>query len=98
MLSKNLSAMRKLLPALGGTAALTLALASTAFAEDAPAMLTQDNANILWTLIAAILVMFMQAGFALVECGFTRAKNASNILMKNVLDFAAGSSSWSVTA
>lgn len=90
MLSTRLSHMRKLLPALGGTAALTLALATTAFAEDAPAMLTQDNANILWTLVAAILVMFMQAGFAMVECGFTRAKNAGNILMKNFLDFAAG--------
>ncbi|MFV0346994.1 MAG: ammonium transporter [Halodesulfovibrio sp.] len=91
MHSKRISQLRKLLPALGGTAALTLLLSTTAMAEDAPAMLTQDNANILWTLVAAILVMFMQAGFALVECGFTRAKNASNILMKNVLDFAAGS-------
>lgn len=61
-----------------------------ALAEDAPAMLTQDNANILWTLIAAILVMFMQAGFAMVEAGFTRAKNAANIIMKNFLDFSAG--------
>ncbi|MBU1003898.1 MAG: ammonium transporter [Proteobacteria bacterium] len=61
-----------------------------ALAEEAPAMLTQDNANILWTLIAAVLVMFMQAGFAMVECGFTRAKNAGNILMKNFLDFSAG--------
>ena len=91
MHSKRISQLRKLLPALGGTAALTLLLSTTAMAEDAPAMLTQDNANIMWTLLAAILVMFMQAGFALVECGFTRAKNASNILMKNVLDFAAGS-------
>ncbi len=53
--------------------------------------LTQTNANILWTLVAAILVMFMQAGFAMVECGFTRAKNAGNILMKNFLDYSAGS-------
>lgn len=54
-------------------------------------LLTQDNANILWTLIAAVLVMFMQAGFAMVESGFTRAKNAGNILMKNLIDFAFGS-------
>lgn len=54
-------------------------------------MLTQDNANILWTLIAAVLVFFMQAGFAMVESGFTRAKNSVNILMKNLLDFSAGS-------
>ncbi|MDY7000618.1 MAG: ammonium transporter, partial [Thermodesulfobacteriota bacterium] len=65
--------------------------ANPAWAEEAPAMLTQDNANILWTLVAAILVMFMQPGFALVECGFTRAKNAGNILMKNFLDYSAGS-------
>ncbi len=53
--------------------------------------LSQTHGNILWTLIAAILVMFMQAGFACVEAGFTRAKSAGNILMKNFLDFAAGS-------
>lgn len=45
----------------------------------------------MWLLIAAFLVMFMQAGFALVEAGFTRSKNSSNILMKNLMDFAIGS-------
>lgn len=45
----------------------------------------------LWTCLAAFLVFFMQAGFALVECGFTRAKNACNIIMKNVMDFSIGS-------
>lgn len=45
----------------------------------------------IWVLIATCLVMFMQAGFALVEVGFTRAKNAANILMKNLMDFAVGS-------
>ncbi|MFV0422032.1 ammonium transporter [Oleidesulfovibrio sp.] len=65
--------------------------ASPAMADEAPAMLSQQHGNILWTLVAAILVMFMQAGFAMVECGFTRAKNAGNILMKNFVDFAAGS-------
>jgi Amt family ammonium transporter len=44
-----------------------------------------------WTLIAAFLVFFMQAGFAMVETGFTRAKNASNIIMKNLMDFCIGS-------
>ncbi len=47
--------------------------------------------NTMWTLIAAFLVFFMQAGFAMVEVGFTRAKNASNILMKNLMDFSVGS-------
>ena len=53
--------------------------------------LVQSNLNVVWTLVAAILVFTMQAGFALVETGFTRAKNAANIMMKNLMDFAAGS-------
>ncbi len=44
----------------------------------------------IWTLMAAFLVFFMQAGFALVESGFVRAKNACNIIMKNVMDFSVG--------
>ncbi len=51
----------------------------------------QTNINIVWTCIAAFLVFFMQPGFAMVECGFTRAKNAVNILMKNLMDFSIGS-------
>ena len=47
--------------------------------------------NIVWTMVAAILVFFMQAGFAAVEAGFTRAKNAGNIIMKNLMDFVLGS-------
>lgn len=45
----------------------------------------------LWVLIAAAMVFLMQAGFAMVETGFTRAKNAGNIIMKNVMDFSVGS-------
>lgn len=44
-----------------------------------------------WVLLAAMLVFFMQPGFALVEAGFTRSKNTANILMKNFLDFMLGS-------
>jgi Amt family ammonium transporter len=51
----------------------------------------QLNINIVWTCVAAFLVFFMQAGFAMVEAGFTRAKNAVNILMKNLMDFSVGS-------
>ena len=47
--------------------------------------------NWLWTCLAAFLVFFMQAGFSLVEAGFTRAKNAVNILMKNLMDLSCGS-------
>jgi len=53
--------------------------------------LVQSHADYVWTLVAAALVFFMQAGFALVECGFTRAKNAVNIMMKNLMDFSVGS-------
>ena len=44
-----------------------------------------------WILLAAVLVFFMQAGFAMVEAGFTRAKNVGNIIMKNFMDFSIGS-------
>ena len=43
-----------------------------------------------WVLLGAALVFFMQAGFAMVETGFTRAKNAGNIIMKNLMDFSLG--------
>ena len=46
--------------------------------------------DIMWTMIAAFLVFFMQAGFAMVETGFTRAKNSGNIIMKNLMDFVLG--------
>lgn len=44
----------------------------------------------IWYLVGAALVFFMQAGFAMVEAGFTRAKNAGNIIMKNLMDFCIG--------
>ena len=47
--------------------------------------------NTLWVLITAVLVFFMQTGFALVETGFTRTKNTTNILFKNLMDFSIGS-------
>ncbi len=50
----------------------------------------QKNADIVWTVVCAALVFFMQAGFAMVETGFTRAKNAGNIMMKNLMDFCVG--------
>ena len=53
--------------------------------------------NTIWTLIAAILVFMMQAGFAMLETGFTRAKNATNIMMKNLMDFSIGTLAfWAV--
>jgi Amt family ammonium transporter len=59
--------------------------------------LVQTHADYVWTLVAAALVFFMQAGFAMVETGFTRAKNAVNIMMKNLMDFSMGSIAyWAV--
>ena len=46
--------------------------------------------NTIWVLVGAALVFFMQAGFAMVETGLTRAKNAGNIIMKNLMDFCIG--------
>ncbi len=65
--------------------------APTALSNKEAIDLVQTHANYLWTLVAAALVFFMQAGFAMVEAGFTRAKNAVNILMKNLMDFSMGS-------
>lgn len=52
---------------------------------------TIDALDTVWLLVTAFLVFFMQAGFALVEGGFVRAKNIVNIMMKNMFDFAVGS-------
>ncbi len=62
-----------------------------AFADEATTAANAVAINTVWTLIAAFLVFFMQAGFAMVETGFTRAKNAANIMMKNLMDFCIGS-------
>ncbi len=65
-------------------------LSSTASAQEpgiAEIALAVDQ---IWLVVAAAMVMFMQAGFAMVEAGFTRAKNAANIIMKNLMDFSVG--------
>jgi len=48
---------------------------------------TKSDLDTVWVIIAGILVMFMQAGFAMLEAGFIRAKNSVNLIMKNVMDF-----------
>jgi len=65
--------------------------AAGGFAGDSTVQSNALSIDVMWTLIAAFLVFFMQAGFAMVESGFTRAKNASNIMMKNLMDFSVGS-------
>ncbi len=86
--------MRKRLLAFGGLSALALfgPLAGTAMAQEVEEVATAvDN---VWVVVAGILVMFMQPGFALVEAGFTRAKNTANIVMKNFMDFSVGAISY----
>ena len=71
--------------------AAVVALASPAGAQELePVELVQKNLDNVFVLICAALVIFMQAGFALVEAGFTRAKSVSNIMLKNLIDFCAG--------
>src|SRR5204863_1883385 len=52
--------------------------------------------NLTWLMLGGILVLFMQAGFALVETGFTRAKNAAHTMMMNMVIFALGVVGWFV--
>jgi Amt family ammonium transporter len=71
-----------------GTVGFVLAGPAGAQAEEIdPVQVNLDN---VWVLLCAVLVIFMQAGFALVEAGLTRAKSVANIMMKNLIDFCAG--------
>ena len=86
--------LRRPLGMLGG-ALLAMAVFSSAAAQEAPT--TEDQITDLvtaidtaWLLVTASMVFFMQAGFAMVESGFIRAKNTSNVLMKNMLDACVG--------
>jgi Amt family ammonium transporter len=89
---------RKLLVALGILGIAVLALAGPAAAQDAPtAKSVQDGldalgkqTNLLWVVIGAVLVIFMQAGFALVETGFCRAKHAAHVVSTNFAIFGLG--------
>ncbi len=89
MLRKIFSTKLKLILSFLGVFAITGGILP-AFAE-ATAESNAIAIDTVWTLVAAFLVFFMQPGFAMVEVGFTRAKNASNILMKNLMDFCIGS-------
>lgn len=75
---------------LTGTLLVVCLYAFPAYAGETASGLSQDVANILWLMLTGFLVFFMQAGFALVETGLTRAKNSVNIMMKNLLDFCIG--------
>lgn len=81
---------RKMLAVVAAIASCTMAHADEVTAAST---LAEDNSvsiNTVWMLVAAMLVFFMQPGFALCEAGFTRSKNTANILMKNFCDFIIG--------
>ncbi len=76
----------------GLLAGVLLLLGPVALGQEGPSTTElKVLADTVWTLVAAFLVFFMQAGFAMVEAGFTRQKNAANIVMKNLMDFGIGS-------
>jgi Amt family ammonium transporter len=73
---------------------LVLCMITPTLAEGPTAGENSAAIDTIWVLIAAFLVFFMQAGFAMVETGLTRAKNMGNILMKNIMDFSIGTVSF----
>lgn len=91
---RNKRALR-IISGLGGVAAILALTPSSVFAQEGPT--TQDYLNNIWVFIAGILVFFMQAGFALVEAGMTRAKNVVNIFAKNMADAILGITAWFAT-
>lgn len=70
---------------------MTLLAGGSAFADSYTADEVALSLDTVWMILGAMLVFFMQPGFALVEAGFTRTKNTANILMKNLVDFSFGS-------
>ena len=79
----------RIVSGLGGVVAILAITPSVGFAQDYVPT-TQDYLNNIWVFIAGVLVFFMQAGFALVEAGLTRAKNVVNIFAKNMTDAVVG--------
>jgi len=74
-----------------GLAFIALMANPAAAQEDIdPVMLVQTNLDNIFIMFCAVLVILMQAGFALVEAGLTRAKSVANIMMKNMMDFSVG--------
>jgi Amt family ammonium transporter len=85
----------RIISGLGGVVALVSLAPSSVFAQDGPD--TQAILDNIWVFIAGCLVFFMQAGFALVEAGLTRAKNVVNIFAKNMADATVGITAWFAT-
>jgi len=79
----------RIMSGLGGVIAILAITPSVGFAQEYVPT-TQDYLNNVWVFLAGVLVFFMQAGFALVEAGLTRAKNVVNIFAKNIADAVVG--------
>ncbi len=86
--------MKRWMSCLGAAMIFGLGTVTQAAAEEPALKAVVDRfetaLDMLWLILAAVLVFFMQAGFAMVESGLSRAKNAGNIMMKNLMDFSAG--------
>jgi Amt family ammonium transporter len=82
----------RIISGLGGVVAILAITPSSVLAQDGPG--TQAILDNIWVFIAGCLVFFMQAGFALVEAGMTRAKNVVNIFAKNMADAIVGITAW----
>lgn len=91
--------MRKKLFSLFGLLILTWAAVTYAFAQDPEGAKTlagnpQAPVDYVWVILCTALIFFMQAGFAMVETGFCRAKNATNLMMKNFTSYVIGALAW----
>ena len=78
---------------------LVLILPTAAFAQDEPPLKDQvadavTRVDVTWVIVAALLVMFMQAGFAFLEIGFVRGKNAGSVIAKILTNFSIASIGW----
>ncbi len=85
--------VKKCTALVAASGAIAVVLATPAGAQElseVSAESVQTNLDNVFVLLSAVLVIFMQAGFALVEAGLTRAKSVANIMMKNLMDFCAG--------
>ncbi|CAN5536528.1 ammonium transporter [soil metagenome] len=83
--------IKYILGAVVGAAVPTLLITGEAFAADAdPVAVLAQQTSLLWVVLGAVLVIFMQAGFALVETGFTQAKNAAHVFSSNFAIFGLG--------
>src|SRR5215218_4093693 len=88
---------RKVLWAVVLAMSVLLALPGAAFAQDPTLDDTISSLNTLWVVIAGVLVMFMQAGFALLEIGFSRMKNAGAGVAKSLVNYSIASIAyWAV--